>query len=172
VDATFACVPQPFYQCLIVMVFDKALLIYIPVMWILMTGKTTECYHQAFTYIQGEAPDCEPSFIGVDFERAFFTNAGLFFPESDLVGCLFHFKQAGRRKMGKLGIDTIEMTIAMARGVYDLLTILPKDELEERGIPFVQTMIMEKIGSYYEEHEPQDQEWEKKWDNFWEYFRS
>ena len=145
---------------------------YIPVMWILMPGETTECYRQAFAHFQGEAPDCDPSYIGVDFGIAFFTNAGLFFPESHLVGCLFHFKQAARRKMGKLGIDTIEIMIAMKRGVYDLLTILPKGELEERGVPFVQTMIMERIGTYYQEHAPSDQEWEKKWDICCEYFRS
>ena len=48
VDATFRIVPHPFYQCLIVMVFDASLKIYIPVAWILMTGKTEECYWQTF----------------------------------------------------------------------------------------------------------------------------
>ena len=42
VDATFQVMPHPFYQCLIDMVFDASLKIYIPVAWILMTDKTEE----------------------------------------------------------------------------------------------------------------------------------
>ena len=38
-DATFSIVPAPFKQCLIAMVFDVALKIYVPVTWILMIGK-------------------------------------------------------------------------------------------------------------------------------------
>jgi hypothetical protein len=37
-DTTFLIVPVPFYQCLIVMVFDASLKIYVPVAWILMSG--------------------------------------------------------------------------------------------------------------------------------------
>ena len=36
---TFDVVPSPFYQCLIIMVFDARLRIFILVAWILMTGK-------------------------------------------------------------------------------------------------------------------------------------
>ena len=84
VDATFACVPSPFYQCLIVMVFDQSLEIYIPVMYILMTGKTQECYWQAFTYIRNEVPGCDPYCVGVNFELAFFS-----YSEEFLPGCTF-----------------------------------------------------------------------------------
>ena len=154
------------------MVYDQALRIYIPVMYILMTGKTEECYHQAFTYIRGELPACDPYCIGVDFERAFFSAAGLFFPEAHLVGCLFHFKQAARRKMIDLGIPDHEVQIAMRFGVYDLLAVLPKDELDKKGIPFIQTVIIDLIGEYYTTNAPEDKAWEKKWDTFWVYFRS
>ena len=53
------------------MVYDSSMFIYIPVLYILMTGKTEECYHQAFTYIHGELPICDSYCIGVDFGRAF-----------------------------------------------------------------------------------------------------
>ena len=49
VDETFDFALYPFYQCLIIMVFDARLQIFIPVAWILMTGKTNKCYWQAFT---------------------------------------------------------------------------------------------------------------------------
>ena len=92
--------------------------------------------------------------IGVDFERDFFTAAGLFFPEVHSVGCLFHFKQAARRKMIDLGIPECEIQIAMQFGVYDLLTVLPKDDLDKKGIPFIQTMIMDFLGEYYMTNKP------------------
>ena len=131
VDATFSCVSAPFHRCLIIMVYDKALCTYIHVMWILVTGKTKECYCQAFTYIKGEVPTCDPFCVGVDFERAFLALLGAFFKTYALVWCLFCFKQAARRKMMKLGIAIEEIILVMTHGIYDLLTILPKDELEK-----------------------------------------
>eukprot|EP00804_Cyclotella_cryptica_P003775 CCRYP_008952-RG/>CCRYP_008952-RG protein AED:0.38 eAED:0.62 QI:0/0/0/1/0/0.33/3/0/196 len=108
VDATFDIVPHPFYQCLIIMVFDARLRIFIPVAWILMTGKTNECYWQAFNWLCSAVDEIAPAYIGVDFERAFFTQVSNHFSEADLIGCLFHFKQALRRKMIKLGIPEEE----------------------------------------------------------------
>jgi len=77
VDCTFRIVPNPFYQCLIIMIFDTSLQIYVPVAWILMTGKTDECYWQAFNWLTNAVPRMDPSFIGVDFEKAFFTQVGI-----------------------------------------------------------------------------------------------
>jgi hypothetical protein len=45
----------------------------------------------------------------VDFECAFFTQLGAHFPDAKLMGCLFHFKQAARRKMVDLGIPNSEV---------------------------------------------------------------
>ena len=53
--------------------------------------------------------------------------------------------------MKDLGIPDEEIFIAMASGVYDLLTILPKEELLKKGIPFVREMIIEEITNYYAE---------------------
>ena len=144
VDATFSCVPIPFYQCLIVMVFDQSLRIYIPVAYILMSGKTEECYWQAFNWLTLEVNDCNPFCVGVDYERASFLMVGLHFPETRLIGCLFHFKQAGRKKMVNFGILENQIKFAMRRGVYDLLTVLPKEDLL-KGIAFVRTMIADFI---------------------------
>ena len=170
-DATFHCVPVMFYQCLIVMVYNQALGIYVPVLYILMSGKTKECYMQAFGYIKREVPGCDPYCVGVDFERAFFTAVRFHFPKTLLIGCLFHFKQAGVRKMEKLGIPDAEIKIAMVFGVFDLLTVLPRSELEERGVPFVRTMIMNLIHDhYFEKGEELDAQLGERRDKFWEYF--
>ena len=113
------------------MVFDAAHKVYVLVAWILMSGKTEECYWQAFNWLTSAVEDIDASYIGVDFERAFFTQLGTHFPDAKLMGCLFHFKQAARRKMVDLGIPDSEIKSAMARGVYDLLTVIPIDQLEK-----------------------------------------
>lgn len=168
VDATFYCVPAPFYQVLIVMVFDSALGIYIPVAYILMTGKTEECYWQAFNWLTSEVQDCRPYCVGVDFEINFFRSVGTHFPDGKLIGCLFHFKQAGRKKMVELGIHKDAVKYAMRSGVYDLLTVLPKDDLM-KGIAYVRTMIADWIGD--QDASFPDAKNYKLWDEFFdEYF--
>ena len=78
VDATFG-VPKQFYQCLIIMVFDAARKIYVPCAWILMSGKTAECYWQVFNWLTSTLQDLNPSFVGVDFEWNFFEVSSTFF---------------------------------------------------------------------------------------------
>lgn len=143
VDATFDIVPFPFYQCLIIMVFDARLHIFVPVAWILMTGKTIECYWQAFNWLTSIVDSIDPAFVGVDFERAFFTQVLNHFAEAEIIGCLFHFKQALHRKMIKLGIPDEEVRFTMRKGVMDLITVIPKDELNPKGVNFIAAMILD-----------------------------
>jgi len=74
--------------------------------------------------------------------------------------------------MKDLGIPDEEIFIAMASGVYDLLTILPKEELLKKGIPYVREMIINKITNYYAEKEIalSQPAFEERWDKFWSYF--
>ena len=44
IDGTFNIVPHPFYQCLIIMVYDVQTTVYVPVMYIFMTGKSESLY--------------------------------------------------------------------------------------------------------------------------------
>ena len=176
VDATFRIVPHPFYQCLIVMVFDASLKIYIPVAWILMTGKTEECYWQAFNWLSSTAESIDPSYIGVDFERAFFSQAQLHFQNARPVGCLFHFKQAARKKMIHIGILKEEVSFAMRSGVFDLITVIPL-ELMGKGIAFIHVMIIDHVWLLYQDKDglPDSQTINasrEKWDSFWDgYFK-
>ena len=114
VDATFNVVPHPFYQCLIIMIIDASSRIYIPVAWALMTGKTSECYWQVFNWITTTVQELDPSYIGVDFERAFCSHVSIHFSEAKLVGCLFHFKQAARN-MNELQFPEEEVSFAMRK---------------------------------------------------------
>ena len=150
------------------MVFDAALKIYVPVAWVLMSGKTEECYWQAFNWLTSAVEDIDPSYIGVDFERGFFTQISNHFPDAKLIGCKFHFKQAARRMMVKLGIVETEIQYAMKTGIYDLLTVLPLDQIE-KGIAYVRT----KIIVFVEEQKYSEKETQASfdlWDKFWDYF--
>ncbi len=131
-----------------------------------MSGKTEECYWQAFNWLCSEVNECAPFCVGVDFERAFFRSVQLHFPDTKLIGCLFHFKQAGRRKMKELGIDKDQIGYAMKVGVYDLLTVIPKDELK-KGVHFVRTMISDKL---FEMLSPDEDfaKWDKFFDDYFE----
>ena len=142
VDGTFSCVPKPFYQCMIILVFDDVLEIYIPVAYILMTGKTDSCYYHAFQMLLTDCDgNIDPFCVGVDFEPAFFNNVGIFFENAFQAGCDFHFKQALRRKMVDMRIPEEEISLALSRGYIDLLVVIPIDEIETKGIPFVQHLL-------------------------------
>ena len=153
------------------MIFDMGTKTYTPVAWVLMTGKTEECYWQAFNWLTSIA-DIVASYIGVDFERAFFTQVAIHFPEAKLIGCLFHFKQAVRRKMIEMGIPENEVKFAMRRGVVDLITVIAKDELH-KGIAFIRTMIIDLFMDLYDNSEESDKEQTDsslRWDQFWEVY--
>ena len=148
VDCTYGIVPHPFYQLFIVMVFDMARRIYIPCAWVLMTGKTTECYWQVFNWLTSAVQDMDPTYFGVDFERAFFTNVRIHFENAKLLGCLFHFKQALRRKMKQLLFPDEEVIFAMKRGVIDVLTVIPPEHLTQ-GVTFVFCKIIDFLQELY-----------------------
>ena len=59
------------------------------------------------------------------------------------VGCLFHFKQSIRKYLIKkcgLGIFQV-LPAAMALGGIDILCVLPEDEVEEIGIPWIWSIL-------------------------------
>jgi hypothetical protein len=158
------------------MIYEQSLNIYVPIIWALMTGKTEACYWAVFKHIEDEIPEFNPVTMGVDFERGFFKTVLNFFPDAKLIGCLFHFKQATRKKMKvDIHIPDVEIYIAMETGMLDLITVLPADELWKKGIPFVRMMINEAIYEHYTEEVKEGKleampDYQGKWDTFWAYF--
>ena len=122
------------------MVFDAAHRIHTPVAWALISGKTRECYWQVFNWLTSSVQEHDPSYVGVDFKLAFFSNVAIHFPDAILIGCLFHFKQAIRRKLTILKFPDEEISFAMKKGVIDLITIIPKEHLN-LGIGFIGEMM-------------------------------
>ncbi len=164
IDATFDCCPNPFYQCLIIMCFDRATSMYVPVLYCLMTHKTQELYWHALNQVIVISNwKLKVRSYTTDFEKAIINSCEHQFPEGFHVGCFFHLKQAWRRYLiTKCGFLREEISLAMMRGVLDILTILPFGDIEPFGIPYVRSVVEEGVSA----------ENKKKWDRFWEYFAS
>jgi hypothetical protein len=79
------------------------------------------------------------------------------FPGAHSIGCLFHFKQAIRRKLVKLGIDASQVLIAMQPGHLDLVTIVDPAKME-RMIDYIRYHL--DTGNCY-----------VLWNLFWLYFK-
>ena len=156
-DATFnPCTPAPFYQCLIVMIYDHSTSSFVPVLYALMTHKCEELYSRLFAEIVRLSKykmRCRT--YTSDFERGLMNQMAEHFGNHGgiHVGCFFHFKQAIRKylieKCG-LGISKF-IGPAMAVGGLDILCVLPRDEVENIGIPWLRNVLEFDIP-----------EWEKK----------
>ena len=155
-DATFRTVPHPFAQCLILMVFDDETDMYIPILFCLMEERKTWSYwHFLHFAVVLSDTKLNPSTITTDFEKALILACKEQFSKAHLVGCLFHFKQALRRKMKKIGISDEEVSAFMQNQQLNALTTLKKKKIPER----IQKMRREI-----------DESDKSKWDEFYKYF--
>ncbi|RLN96227.1 hypothetical protein BBJ28_00025031 [Nothophytophthora sp. Chile5] len=162
IDATFKVTPKPFYQTLIVMVYDRAHDLYLPCFYILMEAKDHWAYYHALQWIKVQCDQkCVPAVVVCDFESALQKAVRDHFPSCYIVGCLFHWKQAIRKKMVSLRIPASQIKVAMEPGSVDLLTVIPKDDIQIKGIPFVTNILYTKIDRLGHK---------TKWDQFWRYF--
>jgi len=136
IDATFSVAPKPFYQCLVVMIFDKTLQIYIPILYILMTNKSQKMYRNALEWVfKLSGRRINPKTVTCDFELALINAIQGIFPFAKITGCLFHWKQAIRRKLVSLKFSNENeiLEIAMHRFSIDILTVIPVNEIKKRG---------------------------------------
>ena len=93
IDGTFNIVPHPFCQCLIIMVYDIQTTVYVPVMYMIMTGKSDSLYwHCLHWMIIVSGWRLEPFSVTCDFENALHNTVTGQFKECTLNGCLFHWK--------------------------------------------------------------------------------
>lgn len=165
VDGTFRCAPPGFAQCLIIMVFDVASGLYASVYFVLMTQRTADAYfdvmHQVLLTTDQQL---NPAEVICDFERALIDVMGTHFPNAEVIGCLFHFKQALLRRMKKLCIPSKEIKIAMEKRVLDMLTVIDPETIQSHGCRWVRKEIKRKCRE-------QDLAYSNgKWKKFWAYF--
>uniref|UniRef100_A0A2S2NXU0 MULE transposase domain-containing protein n=1 Tax=Schizaphis graminum TaxID=13262 RepID=A0A2S2NXU0_SCHGA len=107
VDGTFKSCPKPFYQLFIIHGAKNAN--YTPLVFFLLTGKTTEIYKNAFSNLINKM--CElnltftPRIIYADFEQAIHSAISEIFPEVLRKGCRFHLGQTMWRKIQSIGLS-------------------------------------------------------------------
>lgn len=135
IDATFAMTPLPFYQVLIVMVYDYQTELYVPVIYALMTHKIELLYWRVLSeLITLSNWKMNVQYYTSDFEKAIMNACKDQFPEAEHVGCYFHFKQAICKYMiEKLKFDRKRVSHFMKD--IEILTIIPIDDIHTFGIP-------------------------------------
>jgi len=150
------------------MIYDEIAGIYLPVVWTLMSSKTEICYKQAFSCLFSINPNIDIYKAGVDFEPALFKGVSFWFPDAITIGCFFHFMQALRKKMGELHILKGEIKAAVE--AFQYIIVLPPDELDEKGIDFIMSIIIDYLEAQIENY-VMPKKSKKKWVKFWVYFR-
>lgn len=111
IDGTWA-TPPGFMQILIVMIYEEATDMYIPVFFCLLEKKKANTYSVALSLIDAATDGAiSPKTITTDFEQALISEIRMKFRaaarDQNVIGCFFHWKQAIRRYMihiGKLSI--------------------------------------------------------------------
>ena len=159
VDCTFSCTPPPFKQVMIIMIYEPATELYLPVFHILLQSKKTTTYRRAFVNCIWA---CDYKFNAIsfssDFEKAIMESIKLEFDNPTIIGCLFHWKQAIRRKMLDYNIPKDKISFLMrSDGLLEMLTVIPISEIECKGIPYIRANCIEGEDS-------------GKFDRFWIYF--
>ena len=134
---------------------------------LLTTGKTYEDYFNALGYAIGvtnfrmdaETATCdfEPAFMKAIKEQFSCSGDDSFL----MICCLFHLKQAARRKLISLGVTdkSLVSEFFSSHGVFELLTVVPVDEIVGKTIPFIKSTFDTK------EHSAE-------FEQFWVYFQS
>ncbi|OWZ12695.1 hypothetical protein PHMEG_00014102 [Phytophthora megakarya] len=139
IDATYSITPRPFQQTLVIMAHDPAYDVYISVLTILLEAKDERNYRHV---LHGAA-----LIKGVRDQ----------FPGIHVIGCLFHWKQAIRRKLVDLRFSANQISEAMAPGVLDVLAVIARDEIRTKGIPYAMSLMSTKGCA-------------QLWTRFWDYF--
>ncbi|KAK1940576.1 hypothetical protein P3T76_008027 [Phytophthora citrophthora] len=163
IEGTFHCVPSEFCQCVLNMIYDRASNAACPVCGSSFASKSEWSYWHALHLLKVSTDmNMERGTVTYDFEQTPIKDVGDQFTEATALGCLFHFKQAIRRRMAKLHFLTKEISVAMRPQMLDVLTILPHEQINPQGVEHTTVWIKEEDkGCGYSEG---------KCEGFWRYF--
>jgi hypothetical protein len=106
-DATFKCTPTPFAELFIIhgdFGSTNTTTNVKPLLYALLSDKSSETYVTLFHLIKSQFPDWEPQKYHCDFELAALNAVQDVFPAVTVVGCYYHWSQAMWRK-GKKTFD-------------------------------------------------------------------
>jgi hypothetical protein len=136
IDGTWNVAPPQFMQDFIVMLWDSAYEAYIPIFHCLLQRKTAGSYLMALNLVDQVCDfKLDPLTVTCDFEKALIGEIKAKFPRVEIVGCLFHLKQAWRKKLVSLGFDQPLVAKLMKAGQLDLLCYIDPNEIITKGIP-------------------------------------
>lgn len=107
VDGTFRTAPSPYKQ--FVTIHGKVNGFVIPLVFVLMTGKTSFQYRRVFQHVKQQLlqftnQPFNPSKVVCDFEKSLHIALQFEFPRSRLSGCHFHFGQSLWRRIQQVGL--------------------------------------------------------------------
>ena len=107
VDGTFKSCPKLYHQLFTVhCAINQS---YVPLVYILLPSKTTQCYLQAFHHLVKECKKNDLQFnpirLYADFEKAIHNAARHVWPSIEVKGCRFHLGQSWYRKIQQLGLS-------------------------------------------------------------------
>ena len=142
------------------MVYFEAHDVYVPIFYVLLPAKLELLYVSAMNAILFSSDGrLKLSTFTADFEHALLNAARKTFPDAALIGCLFHWKQALRRKMLDLRIpkEVVHQLIGVEGCLMDILTVIPIEEIIPKGIPYIRANFNERGNR-------------EKFDQFWTYF--
>ena len=163
IDGTFKFVPKPFYQCLIIMIFDDQTDAYVPVFYILLTSKTKQIYIQALRWVQISVDQqINPVSVTCDFEIALQKAIVSTFPSAVINRCFFHWKQAIRQKILDLNFSENVCKRMMWKDTLEVFTIINPTNIKWKGIPYIRSIVDDGLS--------QDDMLKMK--KFWKYFEN
>jgi len=127
IDCTFKICPRGFAQCLIMMIYSAAHDTYVPVFFVLLESKSELVYYHALEQCIGATNwKLDAATVSCDFETGLMNQCKLQFRDAKIVGCLFHWKQALRRKLLKCHIpEDLITTVIGSNGTANILNEIP-----------------------------------------------
>ena len=103
-----------------------------------------------------------PTSVTCDFEKGLHNAILKAFPKCIINGCLFHWKQAIRRKLVDLKCDEWTIDRFIPQDSIETLTLIAPNEIESKGIPYVRSVV---------ETDDLSKEEMEKLEKFWDFFR-
>ncbi|KAG0442262.1 hypothetical protein DMUE_0405 [Dictyocoela muelleri] len=101
-DGTFKSCPSEYTQLYII--FAPVMGKFVPILYILLAGKTISHYDKMFNVIKERLPNASPKYLIVDNEKSVQTSFLNYFSEGQIYLCFFHFSQCIYRNLQKNGL--------------------------------------------------------------------
>jgi hypothetical protein len=141
------------------MIYAAGYGLYVPVFYVLLQSKKEATYDRTLEgcYNTSDKRMKATTFTS-DFELAIINSMATRFPTATPVGCLFHWKEAIRRKAKDFHLSKEMISHLIGQnGIMNILTVIPVQEILSKGIPYYRSRTNESSC-------------QRELDIFWAYF--